>query len=128
MPELAPLPPASGRRVLVVEDEYLAAEDLRQELESMGLEVLGPVASVGRALILLETSLAPDAAILDINLGEETVYPLADRLQEQGIPFIFATGYDERAIPAAYAQVPRCEKPFGTGKCLRLLRDALGRP
>lgn len=101
------------RRVLVVEDEYLIAEDLREQLLSCGAEVMGPVACVADALALLEDGTAPDLAILDIRLGGEMVYPVADALRTKGIPFVFATGYDAWAVPEAYAEVPRTEKPVG---------------
>ncbi len=101
-----------GRRVLVVEDEYLLAEDLRQELERQGAEVLGPVPTVAEALELLATGPAPSIAILDINLQGEMAFPVADALRERAIPFVFATGYDAQAIPPAYADVPRMEKPL----------------
>jgi CheY-like chemotaxis protein len=111
-----------GRRVLVVEDEYLLAEDLREGLEGQGAEVLGPVPIVAEALALLRQGPAPDFAILDINLQGEMVYPVADLLRAQGIPFLFATGYDAWAIPEAYADVPRTEKPVdltqATGRLL----------
>ena len=100
-----------GRRILVVEDEYMLAEDLREELERQGAEVMGPVASVADALELLRSGPAPDMAILDINLGGEMAYPVADALRARDIPFVFATGYDAQAIPKAYADVPRAEKP-----------------
>jgi CheY-like chemotaxis protein len=100
-----------GRRVLVVEDEYMLAEDLRAELERQGAEVMGPVASVADALELLRQGPAPYMAILDINLGGEMVYPVADALRAQGVPFIFATGYNSWSIPEAYKDVPRAEKP-----------------
>lgn len=100
-----------GRRVLVVEDEYVLAEDLREELEREGAEVLGPVPSVAGALALLRGGPAPYVAILDINLQGEMAWPVADRLRELGVPFIFATGYEAEAIPRAYADVPRAEKP-----------------
>ena len=99
-----------GRRVLVVEDEYLIAEDLREQLLSCGAEVLGPVACVAEALALLKDGTAPDLAILDIGLGREKVYPVADALRVRDIPFVFATGYDASAIPEGYAGVPRTEK------------------
>ena len=111
-----------GRRVLVVEDEYLLAEDLHEELERQGAEVLGPVASVAEALELLRQGPAPHMAILDINLGGEMAYPVADALLARGIPFLFATGYDAWSIPEAYADVPRMEKPVE----LRSLRPVLG--
>lgn len=101
-----------GRRVLVVEDEYLFAEDLREQLLSCGAEVLGPVACVADALALLGDGSEPDLAILDIGLGRETVYPVADALRTRGIPFVFATGYDASAIPEGYKDVPRTEKPL----------------
>ena len=100
-----------GRRVLVVEDEYMLAEDLREELESQGAEVMGPVASVADALELLRSGPAPDVAILDINLGGEMAYPVADALRTRDIPFIFTTGYNAHAIPKAYSDMPRVEKP-----------------
>jgi CheY-like chemotaxis protein len=77
------LPALHGRRILVVEDEYMVAEDLRVELESMGAEVLGPVPSVARALALLARTSEIDAAILDVNLGSEMVFPVAEALRER---------------------------------------------
>jgi CheY-like chemotaxis protein len=100
-----------GRRVLIVEDDYLIAEDLREQLLSCGAVVLGPVACVADALALLEDGAVPDMAILDIGLGGGKVYPVADALRRRGIPFVFATGYDSWSIPSAYADVPRTEKP-----------------
>jgi CheY-like chemotaxis protein len=100
-----------GRRVLVVEDEYILAQDLREELERVGAEVMGPVATVAGALALLASGPLPYMAILDIYLGGELVYPVADALRARGIPFIFATGYDAADIPKAYSKVPRAEKP-----------------
>ena len=100
-----------GRRVLVVEDDYITAQDLLEELLRCGAEVMGPVANVADALILLESGLAPHMAILDIGLGDEKVYPVADALRDRDIPFVFATGYDAWVIPEGYADVPRAEKP-----------------
>ena len=117
MPDTTPTPSSSpfaslrGRRVLVAEDEYMLAEDLRAELERVGALVLGPVPSVAEALELVAAEPAPEVAILDINLGGEMAYPVADALRARGIPFIFATGYDPWSIPEAYQDVPRTEKP-----------------
>lgn len=101
-----------GSRVLVVEDEYMMAQDLREALERQGAVVLGPVPSVPDALDLLRTGPAPDLAILDINLQGEMAYPVADALRARDIPFLFTTGYDAEDIPPAYADVPRAEKPI----------------
>ena len=101
-----------GRSVLVVEDEYLLAIDVVQRLHQEGAKVLGPVGAVDDALDLLDATEALDGAVLDINLSGEMVFPVADALQERGVPFVFTTGYDQASIPARYAHVTRCEKPF----------------
>ena len=100
-----------GRHILVVEDEYFLADELQITLEDAGAEMLGPVASVQGGLRILEGSTLPDAASLDVSLGGETVYPLADALIACGVPFVFTTGYDQAAIPSSYAHIRRLEKP-----------------
>ncbi|GJE41523.1 response regulator [Methylobacterium soli] len=104
--------PLAGRRVLVVEDEYFIADDLRRHFEERGAEVLGPVPRVEDALALIAATAEIDAAVLDVNLQDEMVYPVADALQARGVPFLFATGYEKTAIPARFADVRHCEKPF----------------
>src|SRR5262249_477527 len=79
--------------VLVVEDDYLVAMDIVRALERAGAEVIGPAPAVEAALDALEQT-APDGAILDINLGGEMAFPVADALLARGVPFVFATGYD----------------------------------
>jgi CheY-like chemotaxis protein len=101
-----------GRRLLVVEDEYLVAAYLAYTLEELGAEVIGPAGTVEEALQLVESEGSRlDGAVLDINLHGVRVYPVADALAARGVPFIFATGYDVTAIPEAFRGVPRCEKP-----------------
>ena len=121
------LPAASlhGRRILVVEDEYLLAGDLRQTLESLGIEVVGPVATVAQALELLESEEAPDGAMLDVNLQGDAVFPVLDLLRERAVPFVLTTGYDGWALPAAYADAPRCVKPLDMRRLSRLLHEHL---
>ena len=100
-----------GRRILVAEDEYFLADELHGALRGAGAAMLGPVASVRNGLHLLATGPAPDAASLDVNLGGEGVYPLADALIARAVPFVFTTGYDQVAIPGRYAGIRRLEKP-----------------
>ena len=107
-----PQPSLSGRRVLVVEDEFFLADDLAQAVAQLGAEVIGPVPTRKEALALLAAAGRIDLAVLDINLEDEAVFPIADALAEQGVPFLFATGYDQTSIPARYQHVPRWEKPF----------------
>lgn len=97
--------------VLVVEDEYLVAECLEVELAAAGAVVLGPVARVADALALLELQPKIDAAILDVNLQGEMVFPVADALTERSVPFIFTSGYDRSAVPKRFEHVLRYEKP-----------------
>ena len=103
-------------RILVVEDEYLLADELAMELGDEGATVLGPVPSIERAMALLDGQALPHGAILDVNLSGEPVFRLADVLAERGVPMIFTTGYDPSAFPERFAHVPRCEKPFNIGR------------
>ncbi|WP_244530351.1 response regulator [Rhizobium sp. NFR07] len=111
-----------GKRILVVEDEYFLADEVRQKLAALGATVVGPVASVRDAMDMIEAS-EIDAAILDVHLGDEFVFPVADRLDELDIPFVFATGYDRAFIPAQYAGFALCEKPTELAKIARALWD-----
>ncbi len=86
--------PSSTRplRVLVVEDSYHAATMVCSILESMGVEILGPSPTVKHAMQTLDR-VSCDAAVLDINLGKESVQPVAERLRDAKIPFFFVSGY-----------------------------------
>jgi CheY-like chemotaxis protein len=122
-----PQPSLSGRRVLVVEDEFFLADDLVQAITQLGAEVLGPVPTRDEALDLLATAGPIDLAVLDINLEDEAVYPVADLLVARGVPFLFATGYSRALVPTQYQHVPRWEKPFDAQTLAqalpRLMRD-----
>jgi CheY-like chemotaxis protein len=115
-----------GRRVLIVEDEYLIASELALELEKLGAEVIGPASSVREALRLVENE-ALDGAVLDINLRGERAYPIADALAARAVPFVFATGYDATSLPAAYEDLPRCEKPVNACTLAGMLARQVGR-
>jgi len=117
-------PVLKRRRVLVVEDDYLQAEDLTLALEDRGATVMGPIASVEGALSLLDSGELPDAALLDVDIDGTLVFAVVDRLREHGIPVMFVTGYDLGSLPQAYADVPHCEKPCAVDLCL----DTLFRP
>ncbi|TGD98963.1 response regulator [Methylobacterium nonmethylotrophicum] len=107
-------------RVLVVEDEYFIADDISRALTRHGVEVVGPVPTVGEAWALMSSQVL-DLAVLDINLRGELVYPLVSELSRRGVAMIFATGYDTRAIPADYGAIPAWSKPFD----YNVLADAL---
>ena len=99
------------RRVLVVEDEYFIADDMVRVLQKLGANVVGPVQTAEKAMALLQDS-PVDVAVLDINLRGRMVFPVADALRNRGVPFVFATGYTEAAVPPDYSDVPLWEKPF----------------
>jgi DNA-binding LytR/AlgR family response regulator len=114
-----------NRRLLIVEDDYMLAVELAQSLEALGVEVIGPAASVEDALALVEQEGGRmDGAVLDINLRGRRVYPVAEALTARGVPFVFATGYDAMMIPEDYAGVPRCEKPVDKELLARMLARA----
>ena len=97
-----------NRNILLVEDEYLIAWALQDGLQRSGAHVIGPAASVEDALALLANE-PVNGAILDVSLGRENVFPVAEALAARGIPFVFATGYSE--LPPEWHHVPRFEKP-----------------
>ena len=98
------------KHILVVEDEYLVADETRRLLEKWGAVVVGPVSNVSDGIELVNTGTV-HAAILDIRLDGELVFPLADLLDERAIPFVFATGYDATMLPERYSGYILCEKP-----------------
>ncbi|MGQ0584795.1 MAG: response regulator [Reyranella sp.] len=109
----------SSRAVLIVEDDIFIALDLERVLDEAGCSVIGPAPSVERALArIADTRL--DAALLDVNLGHELVFPLADRLSAEGIPFIFVTG-EPRTVPERHWMRPVITKPYQAPAVLEAL-------
>lgn len=100
----------AGKRILIVEDEYFLADETRHKLDQLGAIVIGPAAHVEQALRLIEQERI-DAAILDVHLGDEFVFPVAEELDRLDIPFVFATGYDPAFIPKKFTGFAFCEKP-----------------
>ena len=101
----------NGARLLIVEDEYLLAREMADYFENLGAEIVGPVGTVAHALGLIASSRI-QIAVLDVNLRDERVYPVADLLTLKQIPFVFASGYGSELEPDAYAGAPRCIKPI----------------
>lgn len=100
----------AGKHILIVEDEYFIADDVRHSLESAGAVVVGPAPSVEAGMSLID-QYTLDGAILDIRLEGETVFPIADRLQQLKIPFVFATAYLDADIPEQYGGYFMSGKP-----------------
>jgi CheY-like chemotaxis protein len=98
-------------RVLVVEDELVIAVTIEDVLRALGCEIVGPVATVEKALKLARDETF-DVAILDVTIRGGKVYPVAELLLARGIPFVFASGYGGWALPEALRDRPRLTKPF----------------
>lgn len=113
----------ADQRLLVVEDELLVALDIESILNDAGLVVLGPASNAAEALKLIASS-APDAALIDANLGGEPVNAVAHALSERGIPFAYVTGYGRESLPADYP-APIVDKPFDADQLLAAARRLL---
>lgn len=100
----------SGKRILVVEDEYFIAADVKRALEREGAEVIGPTGILSDGLQLAAEERI-DAAILDINLGGQPSFDVAERLRAAHVPHMFLTGYDDWSIPDQHNATPRLTKP-----------------
>jgi CheY-like chemotaxis protein len=105
-------PSLTGRRILVIEDEYFIAEDIARELKLLGAQVVGPVGEIEQAANIVQANIALDGAIIDINLHSEMIFPVARTLRLRRVPFVFATGYDATAIDAEFRDVRLWEKPL----------------
>lgn len=100
-----------GSRILVVEDDYLQSITLALALEDQGSDVVGPCADIQSSLRALDAS-PIDAAILDIRLGRDLVYDVADRLSGRNVPFMFVTGYEPGYLPDRFRNVRCLQKPI----------------
>jgi two-component SAPR family response regulator len=98
-------------RILVVEDETLIALMIEDTLIELGCEIVGPTGKLDMALQLTKEGNF-DAAILDVTIRGGKVYPVAEQLAERGIPFVFASGYGDWALPETLRNKPRLMKPF----------------
>lgn len=113
----------AGRRVLLVEDESLVAMLAEDMLLELGCEVV--VAMRLEQALAQARSQSLDLAVLDVNLGENSSYPVADLLFERGIPFVFATGYGVAGLDTAYRGVPVMQKPYQQCQLGALLNHVL---
>ena len=115
-----------GRRVLVVEDEMMIAMLVEDMLADLGCAVVGPAHALDAALDLALTEPNLDAALLDVNLGGQPVFAVADALREKGVPAIFCTGYGDAGLREIDRGALVLQKPFRAGDLARALNEALG--
>jgi CheY-like chemotaxis protein len=114
-------PDLAGRTILVLEDEFYLAMDLKTSIEDAGGTTLGPFADPEEGLAGVDAA-KPDCALVDVNLGYGPSFDVADTLKAAGIPFIFLTGYDASIIPDRFRDVRRVEKPTDRYKVVEVLQ------
>lgn len=114
----------NGKRILVVEDEAIIAAFVEDILIELGATVVGPAYSVGQAL-KLAASESIDAALLDVNVREESMVPVRDALRGRGIPVVFATGYGAERSREVTGGAPVVDKPYSKERIARALADCL---
>ena len=125
-PDESRRPDLVGKRVLIVEDEFRIALDIERVLESAGVEAIASVSRNRDALGALQNDRF-DVAILDLKLNGDDSLPVAERLSELGVPFIFLTGASKVLVPDPFRTVLVVSKPFDSTTLLAALRQAIGR-
>ena len=115
-----------GANILVVEDETLITMLLEDVLIDLGCNLIGSAVTLRQAQDLAST-VAADAAILDVNLGGDPVFPVAEQLLARGIPIVFASGYGASGLPDRWRDHPTLPKPFLPDQVGAVLRKVLGR-
>jgi CheY-like chemotaxis protein len=123
---MADAPALAGRRILVVEDEMMIAMLVEDMLADLGCVVVGPAHAFDTAMALARTEIGLDCAVLDVNLGGQPVFGVADALREKGVPAIFSTGYGDAGLREIDRGSPVLQKPFRAGDLAKALSAALG--
>ncbi|RKK03464.1 response regulator [Pseudoroseomonas wenyumeiae] len=118
----------NGHRILVAEDEVPVAMMMEDTIIDAGGMVLGPVISVPDALGLLDAAKADggvSAAVINLRLGQHRTTRLAAALREQGVPFLYATGYGTHHDLDAHQEVPVLAKPYNPADLVEALEGLL---
>lgn len=118
--------PLKGLRVLVVEDEFLLAISLQEDLQDLGCIIVGPFCDLTGAIEASRRE-AFDVAILDINVNGRPVYPLADELVARGLPALLLTGYGAADLPERFRAWPRVAKPYDLAVLAKEVARAAGK-
>ena len=116
----------AGLRVLVVEDEMMVSMLIEDMLTDLGCAIVGPASRLDEAMELARAT-ELDCAVLDVNLGGQPIFPVADLLRERGRPFAFATGYGDAGLRDQDRGAPVLQKPFREGDLARVLGELLAK-
>ncbi|HEY9057563.1 MAG TPA: response regulator [Aurantimonas sp.] len=115
-----------GLKIFVVEDESLVAMQLEDMLFDLGCEVVGLAMRLNGAHEMIDAGIEVDVAILDVNVGGEKVYPVAERFRSAGVPVIFATGYGRSGLEQEWQSCPVLQKPYTERQIESSIGSALG--
>lgn len=115
-----------GVRVLIIEDDSLVAMSVGDMLGDLGCSVVATAGNLAQAFEMVGAG-GFDFALLDVNLRGKEVFPVAEILSEQGIPFAFASGYGRAGLPEEFSTRPVVSKPFQVQELSAVLSSALAR-
>lgn len=110
-----------NKQILLVEDDFLIARPLAEQLEDAGASVIGPAGTIEESITLIARIPTIDAALMDVNLAGEMSYPIAYDLARRGVPFVFLTAYDPSLVAARFRDVPVFAKPVEFDRVLASL-------
>lgn len=113
--------PLDGQRILLVEDNFGIAKSLAMLFRRYGATIVGPAGTVEEAMALIEGEPHIDGAVLDINVRDQLVYPVAQALRKRHTRMVFVTGYDRESIAPEFADVPCMLKPWNAEKLMKVL-------
>jgi CheY-like chemotaxis protein len=117
----------NGQRILVIEDSPVIAPFIADILDELGFSVVGPAPNMASARQLIESA-GFDAALLDVHIRGERVFPLCDVLEAQGVPFVLTSGYADWQIPEKWQDRPKLQKPYTLEQVDEALRGVLSAP
>lgn len=117
------MPPLDGWKILIVEDEYLIADDLEGLLQDAGASVVGPARTLPQAMQMAGDGAQFDAALLDIDVDGVAVFSLLDDLQARGVPILLLSACERASLPQNYRGTPICEKPASGAQILEALKS-----
>lgn len=113
-----------GRRIFIVEDSPIIADDTQEMVQSLGGEVVGPAPNMAVALQLAQEE-AIDAAVVDVNIRGGKAFSVMTILSERGIPFLLTSGYANWAMPDTWEDRPRLPKPYSEAALREQLEQLL---
>ena len=114
----------AGKRILVIEDSPVVGPFTADLLSELGYEVVGPAPNMAIARKLIDGA-AFDAALVDVHIRGERVFPLCEALDERGVPFVLTSGYADWTMPGKWQDRPRLPKPYSIDQVEDALAAAL---